>query len=91
MTARLERDVDRAAAGLAVGARQGLDFRMSLAKLLMPSLGDDLLPLHDHAADHRVRLNQSFAAAGELESPAHHLTVEIGESRHPGYFGEGAG
>ena len=68
MRARLERDVERRAAGTVPGSRERVHFRVSLALALVPAFADDLAAAHENRADDRVRLSCSAPALGELES-----------------------
>ena len=74
MHARLERHVHRRVANL-VALQQRLDFRMRLARALMPPLGNDLAVADDHRSNHRIGTHRVAAALRELERPAHEAFV----------------
>ena len=56
---------------------QGLDFGMGLAEPPMPTLADDLGPLGDHAADHRVRLDEPLPPDGQFQGATHVPEVDF--------------
>ena len=45
--------------------------------MLVPTFADDLAVAHDHAADHRVRLNGALAARSEREGVRHVADVVV--------------
>ena len=77
VAARFERDVERGPGRAVAGDLQGLDFGMRLAEAPMPALADDFGPLGDHAADHRVRLDEPLPSDGEFQGATHVPEVDF--------------
>ena len=77
VAARFERHVERSAGGTIARHAKGFDLGMGLAELPMPPLGDDFGPLRDHAADHRVGLDESLAPSGQVQRAAHVPEVDF--------------
>src|SRR5262249_23283961 len=79
MAAWLERYISRSAARRRYTRSQRVDFGMRLTEPLMQAFANDLPILHNHTADHRIRLNRSTAARGQFERTAHAGHIERGE------------
>ena len=94
VAARFERDVERGPGRPVAGHSQGLDLGMRPAEPPMPAFADDLRPLGDHAADHRVRLDEPLPPDGQFQGATHVPEVEVGGvmgvgTRGSGWEGEG--
>ena len=70
VAARFQRDVERRSRRTLAGDPQSLDFGVGLAKPPVPALADDLRSLGDHAADHRIRLDEPLPPGGKLQGTA---------------------
>ena len=44
---------------------------MRRAKTLVPTFGNSRFAVGDHAADHRIRLDEALATTGKLDRPSH--------------------
>ena len=82
MAARFERDVDRRARRALAGLGERVHFGVRSAELLVTSFADDLAVAHDHAADHRVRLDGALAAHGQRQRLGHVAVVVVGAACH---------
>ena len=67
VVARLERHVERRAAGALAGLRERDRLCMVDLRVLVPALADDLVVVHDDRADERMVLDLAAAALRELE------------------------
>ena len=71
MAAGLERDEGRRAPRPRPRGGERLDLGMCRAELPMPAFADHFVLAGDHAADHRIGLDEPFTAAGQFEGPRH--------------------
>ena len=74
---RFEGDVERGPGRPIAGDSQGLDFGMGAAKPPMKTLADDFRPPGNHAADHRVRLDEPLPPDGKFQGAAHVPKVDL--------------
>ena len=80
MGARLERDVDRAAAGAATGGVERHRLRVLAAGPAVPAGADDLAALRDHRAHHGVRRRGQAAPPRQRQGPPHRPPIGVVET-----------
>ena len=77
VAARFERHVERGRRPPGCPPRRGPRSRRGPAKPPMKTLADGLVPLANHAADHRVRLDPPLAPRRQLQRPPHVPTISL--------------
>ena len=77
MATRFERDVERRADGPRSGDVQRFDLGVRPAEAAMISFADDLGPVRDDAADHRIRLDRAATERRKLQRPGHVPGIEF--------------
>ena len=71
VAAWLQRHVERRSAGPRSGNVQGFNLGVGLAEAAMPAFAHDLRAARDHAAHHRVRLDETLPLGGQFQGPLH--------------------
>src|SRR6185437_665703 len=79
MAARLQRDIRSRPGRFGSGSSQGVDFRVRLARSLVPALTYDLLALRDDAAYPRIRVGRLQPVHGQSDRAKHRSVVKIRE------------
>ena len=83
MATRLQCHIGSCAGSSGAGCAQRVDFRMGLARALMPSLADDFLALRNDATDPWIWMGRLETALGELERASHRSAIKVGEHGWP--------
>ena len=86
MAARLQRHVGRCTARCRIGLLQGIDFRMRLARPLVPAFTDDHAITDDDTANTRIRRSGIQASLGQTQGLRH---VRLISRRNHVFRGEG--
>ena len=82
MTTWLQRNIGGRAGSALACFRQRVDLGMRAAKWFVKSLANDFAVAHDHAADHRVRLNGSLTSHRQSERLGHERIIVIRAACH---------